>query len=221
MDKITKFVIIIILTLLSLVFIFLSYYGITRYMYLYMASVESYAKNYQHLPKAFDNRMVITLSVNSKENAKKLKPVINSLLDQTVKVNMIALNVPYKYMKDIPEDIKYAVNIFGYSKEYTKDSAKLIPTLFREKECDTIIIAVDSDKIYGKDFIESTINSLSKTNKVILSNDKSTIAVKPEFYDCDILGRDNDNDELTTEWFLNKSKCGITTIEYSENYKCI
>ena len=57
---------------------------------------------------------------------------------------------------DIPKYIKDIANIFPAGKNYGKGT-KIIPMLLREKECGTIIIALDENRVYGQDFIYSLI----------------------------------------------------------------
>jgi hypothetical protein len=96
-------------TLLSLFITILYYYGITRYLTLYIKDTNSYLENYKNLDKA-DNetKVIISLSVPP-EKIDKIRPMINSILDQTVKVNQIVLNLPNNKDYKIPKEYE---NIF-------------------------------------------------------------------------------------------------------------
>ena len=78
---------------MSLIFSLLLYFGIIRYLNLYIYNPKSYLKKYFELEKAYNKKVVINLSIT---NPDKLKPVINSLLDQTVRVDEISINTDKK-----------------------------------------------------------------------------------------------------------------------------
>ena len=80
----------IISTILSLLATFFSYFGITRYLGCHIKNSKKSIENYTKLPNASEGRVVISFSVNPNK-INKLKPFINSILDQTVKVNLIAM----------------------------------------------------------------------------------------------------------------------------------
>ena len=88
MNKKTVIIITILSTILSIIFILSSYYGIDRYLSLHMKSCENFINKYSYLPKASTNRVVISFSTTP-EKINKIKPMINSILDQTVKVDAI------------------------------------------------------------------------------------------------------------------------------------
>ena len=207
-------------SILSIIFILLSYYGIVRYATLYMKPVESYINKYSELPHANNKRVVISFTTTP-EKINKIEPMIKSLLDQTVKVDMIVLNLPYKWkgeqVEDIPKYLNDVVNVFRYSKDYG-DGGKLIPTLFTEKETDTIIIVVHDDVIYGQDFIQSMIEEV-RENKDKLIVRKDSMVMTPGIFDCDVITKDVKN--ITNDWFISHSKRGYKTCDYIGNYKCI
>ena len=130
---------------------------------------------------------VVVSVVADPKDFDRLKPVLNSILDQTVRVDRIGVVVPLKNEKDVPEFIKNIANIFPAGKNYG-DGTALIPILLKEKECDTIIIALSSNVIYGKDFIEKMVDeSEDNPDTVLTDSKKTTLLVKPEYYDCKIL----------------------------------
>ena len=104
-------------TLLSLAMILLSYFGIVRYFTLHVSGMDKLVENYSKLPKGTDDRVVVSVAADPK-NFHKLKPVLNSILDQTVKVNQIGVVVPLKYENDVPAYIKKIANIFPAGKNY-------------------------------------------------------------------------------------------------------
>jgi hypothetical protein len=150
-----------------------------------------------------------------------MKPMINSILDQTVKVDAIALVIPYKYKGkkyDIPKYIKDVANIFPSGKDYG-DGTKLIPMLFREMECSTTIIALDDNIVYGQDFIYTMIEESKKSpNSVLVEKKGTAILVKPEHFGCDVINREKEN--FDDEWFMSRAK-NNKVIDYGENYSII
>src|SRR3989344_4209045 len=103
MTKKTIIILSVVSTILSLVYIFLVYFGIIRYFSIQIYPLESYSKNYKNLDKASKdekNRVIVSLST-SPNKIKKLKPVINSILDQTVRVDEIAISIPYDKQHDV------------------------------------------------------------------------------------------------------------------------
>lgn len=211
--------IIIILTIIITIIIIFSYFGIYRYLFLHIQSSDNFIEKYSKLPKADKDRVVVSFTTTP-DKIGKLKPMINSLLDQTVKVDQIALFIPYdedeKY--DIPQYIKNVANIFPTGKDYGKGT-KLIPILLREKECDTTIIALDDNMVYGQDFIYNMIEE-SKKNPGSVLIDKKGVAmlVKPEYFGCDVINRKKE--KFDNEWFINKAKYS-KIINYQDNYKIL
>jgi hypothetical protein len=150
------------LVLISFVFMICAYFGIIRYFKLQMTSSESYAKIYNKLEKASKNkRVVISLSITP-EDVHKMEPIISSILDQTVKVNEIALNVPPDTTY-IPKYLQKYTRVYKLEKDYGP-SNNLIPTLVREKEKNTLIIALDNDVLYGKDYIGELVDRYENLN---------------------------------------------------------
>ena len=77
----------------------------------------------------------------------------------------------------------------------------IIPLLLKEKECDTIIIGLDNNVVYGKDFLELLLDESEKNqDSVIADNNKYAILLKPEHYGCEILERDQE--KYDEKWFL-------------------
>lgn len=220
MEKRKVIIITLISTVFSLVMILFSYFGITRYLSLHVKSSEDFIKEYKGLPKASKGRVVLSFTTTP-DKIKKMKPMINSILDQTVKVDQIALVIPYKYKGkkyDVPEYIKEVANVFPSGKDYGPGT-KLIPILLREKECDTTIIALNDNRVYGKDFVEVMIEESKKTPyTVLVAKGNTAMLVKPEHYGCDVINRGKE--KFQDEWFTNHTKKS-RIINYGENYKAL
>ena len=217
MEKRTIIIMLIISTLISLSVIILSYFGIIRYIMIKFQSPESFITNYHKLPK---NKEKIILAVSTTpERINKIQPMIISILDQTIKVDQISLILPQKYIEEnntIPNYLTKIVNILPSGKKYGSECCNsLIPMLLHEKECDTIIIALKDNVIYGKDFIEKMLSESENNPDMVLKDQKNkSLLVKPEHYDCNIL--DRTNNYFNDDWFMNKAKNKV--INYTENY---
>ena len=201
-------------TLLSLAMILLSYFGIVRYLMLHVSGTDGLVEGYSQLPKATDGRVVVSFAAQPKD-FDRLKPMLNSLLDQTVKVDQICIIVPLENKRDIPAYVKKVANVFPAGKDYGQGTA-LIPVLLKEKECDTTIIALENNVVYGKDFIETMVDKSKEHPETVLTDTKrKAILVKPEHYGCEIL--DSVQDKYDHDWFLKQAK-KAKVVEYSENF---
>ncbi len=130
---------------------------------MYISSIEKYDHNYIRLPKASGGRTVISLtSIPSRID--HIKTTLNSLLDQTVRVDEISLNLPRKTRRGgdklvIPNFLKGLKNVKIYIIDDDQGPAtKLLPTLRRERGEDTRIIYLDDDMVYNKSLIETLTN---------------------------------------------------------------
>jgi hypothetical protein len=220
MNKKTKIILIIFFTLFSFIIIFTTYFGFDRYLSILLYSKYSnnnkYIKNYHKLnefsPK--QSNIIISLSANYEE-LNKIKPCINSILDQTIRINKIYLFViGNNDLQDIPAYLKEIVIIVP-TKDY-KDNTKIISILIKEKEADTIILSLENNIIYGKDFIEIMLEEMIKNQNTILIDSKNTcILFKPLYFNTEIINK---------KYFINDNKI-IENIEhnkiinYNENYK--
>lgn len=207
----------IIMTILSLLFIILTYFGITRYLTLQLQSSDTYIKNYHKLPKSNAKKVNIVIYSDYK-NINRLKPMINSILDQTIRVDRIFLVVTKEITSDeLPEYLNKIVTVLPAAKKYGEDFANsLIPMLLNEKNADTTIVSLKNNMVYGKDFIETIINMSEKIPKTaILDNKNNALAVKPNYYDSNIFDR-NKYIYLDT-WFIENIPSQY--LKYSENYK--
>lgn len=218
MRKRTIIIICIVSTILSVIWIVLTYFGIIRYLTLCMPlSNETYVRNYSKLPKSDAKRVVVSFTVTP-ETVNKIKPMINSILDQTIKVNSIFVVIPSDKKYDLPKYITDVATPIPAGKDYG-DGTKLVPILLREKECDTTIITLDSNVVYGQDFLYTLIDeSTNNPSSVIVDKKGNAMLVKPELFGCEAIDREKEN--FDTSWFLSKTK-STKTIDYYENYRII
>jgi hypothetical protein len=217
MKKSTIMYLTIISTILSIIFILFTYYGIDRYFEMYIRDTNYFIEKYSQLPKAKDGRVVITVTTTP-DKIGKMSPMINSVLDQTVKADLIALVMPAGTKYEVPAYINKVAVVFEAGKDYGQGT-NLVPILLREKECDTTIIALKDNIVYGKDFVEFLMEeSVKKPDSVITDKKNTAILVKPEHFGCDVINRDID--KFTDDWFIQKAK-NKTVVQYSENYRLL
>ena len=213
MNKKNIIILIILSTLISFIIIYSTYFGVDRYLNILLYSkyskkkknkyIEKYTKLNEYIPK--QSNIIISLSAKYEE-LNKIKPCINSILDQTIRINKIYLFlIGNNDLQNIPDYLKDIVIIVP-TKDYKKNT-KIIPILIKEKEADTIILALDNDVIYGKDFIQVMLDEMIKNDNIVLVDTKNTcILFKPSYFDSEIINEKN---------FLKNNKI----IKYNENYK--
>ena len=204
----------IILTVFSMIFILLYYFGIIRYLKLHVDSHKPYIERYKNLNKASENNKVILSFSSNVKKINKIMPMLKSILDQTVKVDQIVLNLPENNY-NIPNEYNDILNIFYCGKDYGP-ATKIIPTLLREDNADTIIILLKDNYIYGKDFIETMIEESNKDDSAIISN--QGILIKTKYFDPNSILERKETD-LTENWILNNIRYKKKHIQYSENFK--
>ena len=211
MNEITIFVLFVFIILL------IYYYNLYRYTILHFNSDKHYIRNYKNLPKNIASRVVISLTTNSKKIS-NIEPIIKSLLDQTVRVDQIVLNIyenPEKPCK-IPKKLNDMVNIFKTMKDYGQHGGKFIPTLLRESNSGTIIILLDDAYIYGHDFIEMMLEE-HKFNPEQALYTKHAILLKTDFVDPSVLLSTKKN--MDDNWIKNYLNCEKKEINYDENLR--
>ena len=183
-----KIILIVSSIVFSAIVLFVSYYGLTRYATLYVNSSVNYITNYSKLPSADNNCKVVISLTTTPDRIDKISPMIRSILDQTVKVDQISLNIPYSSNGkkfEIPDDYKDCMNIFRCGKDYGT-GCKYIPTLLREGEEGTKIICLSDNYVYGIDFIETLVDASNKNPKsAIYSSD--SVLIKPEFFGMKVI----------------------------------
>lgn len=88
----------------------------------------------------------------------KIKPVLESIERQSIKPNRIYVNIPWKFKREnieylIPTWLKNYPNIIINRTTDYGPATKLIATLEKEKDPNTIIITIDDDSIYPKHMV--------------------------------------------------------------------
>lgn len=225
MEKKTIIIISLFSAVFSLIYVLLNYYGIIRYICLYMFSIEEYTKNYKNIDKIGKHKNIISLTATPKQ-MNELSHVIKSLLDQTVRVDLISVVIPYGDNYRLPNDLKNLVSVFRCGQDQGLLNC-LIPAVIRESESTTRIITLGADKVYGKDFIETLLEESEKyPDKIIYENNKDDIDLNKgvvfstEFFTEDFLNvpKGMNGNNWVNEYFYNFPK---HIIKYGENYKSL
>ena len=204
------------ITVLSLLITLLYYYGVTRYLMLHIKDTNGYLENYKNLDKAnIDKKVIISISVQP-QKIDKINPMINSILDQTVKVNQLVLNLPNNKEYNIPKKFKDIFTIFRCGKDYGECN-KFIPTLLREESKDTIIILLDENYVFGQNYIEDIIEEYKQNKCCIFS--KGGMLIIPEFFDMDIYDRNNKC--LNNNWIKECIKVDKKYVPGTDTYKIL
>lgn len=216
MKKRTIIILLVLSSLVSLSITLLTYFGIVRYIQLRIQYPENFIKLYSNLPKStISKRNIVTFSTTP-DKINKITPMINSILDQTIRVDQIILVVPNKRDYNIPTYLTKVVNILSILRSYG-EGTKLIPLLLREKDARTNIIALQDNIVYGKDFLEIMIDTAEKNiDTVLVDKNKTAILIKPSHYEHTIINRDKKT--YNDDWFTKHAK-KIKIVDYSENYK--
>ncbi len=216
MKKSTMIWISIISTIFTLCYTIGAYYGYNRNIYLRYTDGNSLIKSYAALDKANKNRIVVSMYVDCKfTKLEEIKPVILSLMDQTVRVDEIALAV--SNLENTPEFITQTCLVYEISDKYG-NNGNLIPCLIRERDANTKIILLSSKIVYGADFIEMMVEESNTYPNTIIISDK-TVLLEPDFIDPKIMNGDyecNDCDCIKDNAVVSIS---YPKIPYVENYK--
>ena len=186
MNKKTILIFSLIFSILTLLYLISDYYGGNRYIVLHVNDSDKYIKNYTKLEKACKGRVVVCFS-NNDPDLKGINPFLNSILDQTVRIDEIMLITPYSNIGKIPEKYKKVLSVHGYKKNYD-NAANLICSVLTEPDANTKIIIVDSNIVYPQDFIQTLVTESDKNpNKIIYGSPtketKYGILIKPAFFD--------------------------------------
>ena len=207
----------ILLLVISIIYIFLAYFGYIRLFKLKHRSCEDYARDYLNLPRADVKYKVIVSMTTTAKDLRNIKDTINSILDQTVHPDQIIISIGESESFTLPKFIEdnKIILIHKVSNQFGKSSSFLSP-LLREKDAETIIVVVDDKGVYGPDFLETLIDAsnANPNNVIFIKGYKATnlitqskkvdvpyindiisvadgVLIKPKFFDTDILTFDH------------------------------
>jgi hypothetical protein len=225
MEKRTIIIISLVSAVLSLIYVLLSYYGLTRYFILYLFPINGYLENYKKLDKIGKNRTIISMTATP-EQMKKLTNTVKSLLDQTVKVDLISLILPNGNDYKLPNELKNYVSVFRCDQNQGMLNC-LSTAIIRESDSNTCIITLGAGTVYGKDFIETILEEYEKnTEKIVYVNNKNYmdltkgIIFSTNFFNEDFLEvpKDVNGNKWINDYFKDFQQ---KRINYIDNYKSI
>ena len=188
--------------------------NIVRYIYMYLGKTNKFVLNYSKLPKInTNNKVVISFTYSPFYN---MKPFINSILNQTVRVDSIYMILPSKYMeKELPQYLIDVAYVIKSGREYNnKQQQQIIPLLQKETECETTIISMNKNFIYAHDFIENIVNyseeiNVHHQNNIVTDKKSGTFLFYPDSYSC----------EIFNEYTPNITSDNQVSINYPNNLK--
>ena len=167
----------VIISVLALAFAVLVHFQIIRYLYLHCASSEKFIEKYKTLKTTPKKKVAITFPVANVN--KNVKPMINSVLDQTVRVDSIVCVIPDDVSETtLPDSLKKTCFVSKCKKLKDKSSENcIVPALLREDTADTVIFILDPDYVYGKDFIQTLVEEMETSNQPLIS--RGALVFKP------------------------------------------
>ena len=199
--------------LLLAIIIIVIHYNLYRYALLHFdLSDEKCIRNYMSLKRVnYDHKVIVSLTTTP-HKIKYIKPMIKSILNQTVRIDQIVLNIPKEYKgkafdsKNIPHKLNDMISIYTCGRNYGKGT-KCIPTLLRENDSETLIILLDDIYVYGEDFIENLIEDYKRDPTHCIYG-KGVILIKSSFVKNDIVDitREEVNDRLLMRYITAPKK---------------
>ena len=159
-----------IILLILIIFLIMEYTDTRRFLRLNVNQSDGYDMRYRDKPRCDTDKRVVISMTTLPDNIDRIEPVISSLLDQSVQIDEIAINIPYISMKGdtyiIPRWLTKLENVKIYRTNSDEGpSTKILPTLKREKG-DTIIIVVDDNSVYGRNMVSNMLTSFDKMGGV-------------------------------------------------------
>lgn len=213
-------------SVISLVLVILSYCGHLRYLMIRMKPLQGYIDNYKNLPKIGGKKHRVVISfTTTPQRINIIKPMLKSILDQTFRVDQIALNVPYNHKGvkyNIPDQYLEFLNVYKTGRDYGPCTC-IIPTLTREGEKDTIIIIVRDDKMYGHDFVETMfVESQTNPNDALYTDNQfslcGSVLIKPDFFDESVI--DYSKKKISSKWIEDRLLCKKRKVNYNRIFNC-
>ena len=188
----------------------LLYYDIIREICIYIFSLDYYIKKYSLVPQnSYYGKTIISINYN-KENINTIELVLKSLLDQSVRVDAIYINIQSNIV--IPEFVKKIAIINIIQKDYG-NMENIIPILLIEEDSNTNIICLRDNIIYQYTLIEELIQASKLYPYKLICVDKKNynkgILIKPKFFDIDLLHSNTVKDNITNSINNNIIKTGF------------
>lgn len=206
----------ILLSVASVVYMCLIRFGYFRIRAMKKADPLQYVQNYPNLPRASDNRVVIAFTIDA-NNIQSIKPFLSSILSQNVRVDDIAINLPYKDLGLIPTEWKSFLTPYGTSNDYG-DASSLVTAAMREPEADTLIILVEPGYIYAEGFVQSMVSLSKKYPTSIIDIGSAGMLIRPQFFNEQV-GQCNVNSNYNNhEWATICSPNNIKHVNLKQYY---
>lgn len=113
--------------------------------------------DYHKKPRVnYGGRVVISIGCD-KNNISRINSTLVSILTQSHRVDEVCLNIPPSVNKeDLTDEVELCCVVFQSGIDYGSNQ-NISPTLFREKEADTIILPVDSGERFGKGYVAENV----------------------------------------------------------------
>lgn len=163
-------------SILFLLFLVFDYMGGIRYIKLHTTSTENFLKRYKTLKKPGQSRIVVSFSCSGSD-LDKIHPFVNSILDQTIRVDDIVLSIPYRDIPRIPPKLKPVLSVYGKTVDYPE----LICGVLREPEAKTKIFVLDPTLVYGQDFLETMLEVQDKSpEEIVTCGGNQVVLIRPE-----------------------------------------
>jgi hypothetical protein len=190
--------------LLILIALIIWVYSLHRYAFLHTKMADEHImNNYMKKKRVSCKERVIVSLTTTPYRMKKIKPMVRSIMDQSVRIDQIALNIPNQTDNDkwdIPENLENLINVYHTGRSYGRGT-RCIPTVLRETDAKTIIILLDDYFIYEYDFIEKLIEEYQRNPGICLYN-KGFILIQSDFVKEEIVDitREDVNDKLLMKY---------------------
>ena len=218
MNKKTLIIFTIIASIVSLGIILIGYFGVTRYMWcMIYPNTESFVDKFDKTPSAQINELLSVCIYAKRENIDNVFGTLHSLLDQTIRPTNFYLVSDNTKNLEIPASLREFCFLIPSRVNYGDPGNIIIPMLMKIKECNTILVAVNDNLIYGKDFLEHVIN-ITKEDKdsVFVDSKNYTWVFRPKHYGCEFL--DRKEEKYDARWFKINTN-NVKKLKYPENYK--
>ena len=142
----------IIISVIYLVYLILDHNDCLRCLKLYFLSPLTFIDNYKCIDKTL-NRTVVNI-FTTPEKLSTIYPTLNSILDQTQRIDMIYVSIAGDSEID-SQDVEKLEKICVLIKTTEKN---IQPLILREGDSKTLIININEIKMYDKKFIENCVN---------------------------------------------------------------
>lgn len=212
MNKLEFFIL---LNILAIIYSILNYLELIRYVNVSVNSNNYFLKKFRKLKKYSKAERIVLIIDTDVKRINKLKPCINSLLDQNIRVDEIAINLKDGDLEKVDPNLHKILNVYEVEDYDNKICHNIIPTLYRENDNDTIIILLKDNIVYPKNFILHMVEkSVKNPHNVIKSNIENVFLFKPEFFSTKSL-----DDVCNERWLQNNLQNNISNIKKQRFYK--